>query len=56
MSRRTRRLLALILILVSLALLAYAFWPLGADVDRALLPPEIFRPPDASLLWPGGVV
>lgn len=58
MSRRTRWLLALlglILIAVSLVLLAYAFWPLGPDVNRVPLPPEIFRPPDASLLVRGVV-
>jgi Na+-transporting methylmalonyl-CoA/oxaloacetate decarboxylase gamma subunit len=58
MSRRTRRLLVfmgLAVIAISLLLLAYAVWPLGADVSRFPLPAELFAPPDAALLR-GGVL
>lgn len=49
-------LLGLILVGLSLALLAYALWPLDTALQRIPLPPEPFRRPGAWLLPGGGMV
>ena len=49
-------LLGLILVGLSLALLAYALWPLDPALQRIPLPPEPFRRPGAWLPTGRGIV
>ena len=55
MSRRLRLTLAvvgLLLVALSLALLAYALWPLPSNVEHHPLAPTLFVPPQSFALWP----
>jgi hypothetical protein len=50
MSRRLRLTLALVglcLVALSLALLAYALWPIAINVERQPLAPTLFAPPQS---------
>ncbi len=55
--RKMRLALGLLLLLVSLALLAWSLWPLGTQVHSLPVPPgELQLPTHVSLYWIGLVL
>jgi hypothetical protein len=58
MSPRTRTILAVIgiaLLLLSMAVLVYALWPLDSTSRQIPLPPELFNRPLSALDWLGAI-
>jgi len=55
-ARRVRRILGILILLLSLALLAWGFWPVGYENLSVPIPPDSMQLPTPTSLMMGGLM